>query len=532
MITGAPGNVRDFGAVGDGVTDDTAAIQSAINAGLSGGFKKLVFPQGNYLVSSTITIPPYYNASLAAQLWGSVGQDFILDFTHATITTSIASGTTLFNISVGDYPQSRYFLDIVGGTFFPTNANVDIFKINGGSMWMCRFNGQSVPAGRDVNSLVTLYNTSSIYQPGTVSIRDAVVSGESVFTFDGTAGGILFADNFTIDNIYHFGTSASSGTIRFIGATGLTASRISKIVHVGVGKIVSGASGYFSYSSLTDLYSETTTATWLIDCSLSYCQVTTGRLYVVDYNTQTTGWFIGQAINSKLESLHVNSGAAPGGGVWYNTPSYAYYPIISLGTGSVGNQISGYTQNEYKNVVSGRTGAVAQVDTASPRQVLTSFDYTATTLSTAGFTQCGSSIPNVAYLGTKFVLDIELSGTAFGAGAKVLAVECRIGSSPAVVSIGPDISITAGQWKARGRLLFNFVSGTTYNVIMSFGESWSSSTPGTNKVGTADISTVTVSSTDAISFGLNSKTLSGSGVVIGDGTIEILPRFGIYDALV
>jgi len=38
-------SVKDFGAVGDGVTDDTAAIQAAINTG-----KALFFPQGTYLV--------------------------------------------------------------------------------------------------------------------------------------------------------------------------------------------------------------------------------------------------------------------------------------------------------------------------------------------------------------------------------------------------------------------------------------------------------------------------------------------------
>ena len=65
MINGAPLNVKDFGAVGDGVADDTAAIQAAIDvfklpAGTpatvadTGG--QIFFPRGIYLVSGlTIT---------------------------------------------------------------------------------------------------------------------------------------------------------------------------------------------------------------------------------------------------------------------------------------------------------------------------------------------------------------------------------------------------------------------------------------------------------------------------------------------
>lgn len=44
-------SVKDFGAVGDGVTDDTAAIQAALNAA-----RFIWFPSGTYLVTSTLTI--------------------------------------------------------------------------------------------------------------------------------------------------------------------------------------------------------------------------------------------------------------------------------------------------------------------------------------------------------------------------------------------------------------------------------------------------------------------------------------------
>lgn len=48
-------SVKDFGAVGDGVTNDTAAIQAAMTATNSLGGGTLYFPVGTYLVASTIT---------------------------------------------------------------------------------------------------------------------------------------------------------------------------------------------------------------------------------------------------------------------------------------------------------------------------------------------------------------------------------------------------------------------------------------------------------------------------------------------
>lgn len=59
-------SVRDFGAVGDGVADDTAAIQAAITA-LQGNAisQALLFPPGNYLITGTLTCTGFL--SLVAQ---------------------------------------------------------------------------------------------------------------------------------------------------------------------------------------------------------------------------------------------------------------------------------------------------------------------------------------------------------------------------------------------------------------------------------------------------------------------------------
>lgn len=52
-ITGPAGYVTAFGAAGDGVTDDTAAVQAAFDA----GNKHVFFPAGTYLISGGIVVP-------------------------------------------------------------------------------------------------------------------------------------------------------------------------------------------------------------------------------------------------------------------------------------------------------------------------------------------------------------------------------------------------------------------------------------------------------------------------------------------
>jgi len=48
-------NVRDFGAKGDGGTDDTAAIRAAFAAAAQPPYKPVLFPPGNYAITDTIT---------------------------------------------------------------------------------------------------------------------------------------------------------------------------------------------------------------------------------------------------------------------------------------------------------------------------------------------------------------------------------------------------------------------------------------------------------------------------------------------
>ena len=69
MIQDAFLNVKDFGAVGDGVTDDTAAIQAAFDAGTN-----IVFPTGTYVINGNTTTgePITINTDKNVDLQGSV----------------------------------------------------------------------------------------------------------------------------------------------------------------------------------------------------------------------------------------------------------------------------------------------------------------------------------------------------------------------------------------------------------------------------------------------------------------------------
>ena len=56
-------SVKDFGAKGDGVTDDTIAIQAAVEYSINNK-KSLYFPTASYAISKTILIPRLYDPSL------------------------------------------------------------------------------------------------------------------------------------------------------------------------------------------------------------------------------------------------------------------------------------------------------------------------------------------------------------------------------------------------------------------------------------------------------------------------------------
>ena len=121
-------NVKDYGAAGDGVTDDTAAIQQAINdewarisssnAAVFDSRNVINFPAGNYAVSGTINLLPYItlagegvNRTNIALMSGSLGPVF---------TTADSLGQTGANIGTN-------------GAVLPTSISVKSMNVDGSS---------------------------------------------------------------------------------------------------------------------------------------------------------------------------------------------------------------------------------------------------------------------------------------------------------------------------------------------------------------------------------------------------------------
>ena len=100
-------SVADYGAVGDGVTDDTAAIQAAITAAAAYPVRDVHFPPGNYRTTATLTLPSDAgrNFGLIGQgnaSYGSILSGVLItgDHTAGPVIRLSASGQRLENIVV------------------------------------------------------------------------------------------------------------------------------------------------------------------------------------------------------------------------------------------------------------------------------------------------------------------------------------------------------------------------------------------------------------------------------------------------
>ena len=215
----SPRNVKDFGARGDGTTDDTAAIQAAINTvGLAGG-GTILFPAGYYRITDTLFIR-YSSITLKGDSEGSAqivaGADFIgtggsIPDTMLQVNDHTASGK-LFHIGLQDLTLNSIYL--TGGTPNSNPAVKCLFHAN----WVhymnierCVFYGAST--GSDgIGALLTAVGPAFSEE---FSMLNSFTDCEFTYNYNGMKFGVTGQGSINASQVYRCrfgGTAVGTGT--------------------------------------------------------------------------------------------------------------------------------------------------------------------------------------------------------------------------------------------------------------------------------------------------------------------------------
>ena len=95
-------NVKDYGAKGDGTTDDTAAIQSALNAASSVGGGTVFIPKGTYKIMPQVSLLMWTTTSSNRKNYGCLAIDSNCSLIGEGHTSVLKLGATLTDTGVTD----------------------------------------------------------------------------------------------------------------------------------------------------------------------------------------------------------------------------------------------------------------------------------------------------------------------------------------------------------------------------------------------------------------------------------------------
>jgi hypothetical protein len=205
-----------FGAKGDGVTDDTAALQEALNS-IAKSHYVLWVPNGNYLISSPLTITGVSNVTILGEdprtttiLWGGVKDGTML-------TLAGCNGINIGRLTLDGQSISSVDLEITwdyGTGYYPTrNLIHDSRIVNTGMGIQTGFAGET-----EVERVHFDHNTQAGVSLGSYNALNWNIV-DSLFTDDaiGVTNNISGGGSFTVTNsVFVRSTTADMS----IGATG------------------------------------------------------------------------------------------------------------------------------------------------------------------------------------------------------------------------------------------------------------------------------------------------------------------------
>lgn len=185
-------NIRSFGAVGDGVVDDTEAIQRALNGlylndatvGSVSSRVPLIFDAGEYLITQTLMIPPH------AELRGA-GKDKTVFASSIELPLALTVGDNDPGLDLSYLTQCRN-LFVSGITFKKTNDTSLVFSmssIRDSKFVDCAFRGnwQRGPAVNFDSAGIAITAETSLVTSQNVLFENCDISDVSVAvdsTFD------------------------------------------------------------------------------------------------------------------------------------------------------------------------------------------------------------------------------------------------------------------------------------------------------------------------------------------------------------
>ena len=265
MIQGASANVLDFGAVGDGITDDTAAIQAAIDS-LSPLGGTLWIPKGAYIVSDanadnaclTVTAPIqfvgagafYTSIQPAAGVAGTVNTILVNPNTGYDQTLMSFKNLSIGNLNNGTRVGNHgiYCLTLNAGQNLPKftvencaiqqgggyaiyHLNDPIDNINGG-MYSAYINNNTLKGGiKFENSGDSLVVSNNLLSGVGTGVDAALVAGASLLSIldnniTTTNSAIIIRSGMRVhilrNNIEHYTTGSNSNAVVDIISSGGT----------------------------------------------------------------------------------------------------------------------------------------------------------------------------------------------------------------------------------------------------------------------------------------------------------------------
>lgn len=298
-------NVKDYGAIGDGVVDDTAAIQSAITAASAGG--TLYFPRGTYLTTQTIDL----TGKKMRLLGDGINQTIIRASASISYLVAAAETSTTYsfnefsivgiqfdgnsNADVGFNLAHRHYCSFRDCAFFNNISYAHIAvnswlnnyyncafgaSLNGvllrgsnhrNAFYSCSWMGISslclaITDGADGNSALTFTNCDFEFQNGSADVNAIYINSNATFSFndcyigENINGTLIFMDGNGLVNIeggvLFNGVSANSRVFRTSG---------SGEIHVRNAEIIGG-----SFASISSLGSQYGSKFSLENCRLGF----------------------------------------------------------------------------------------------------------------------------------------------------------------------------------------------------------------------------------------------------------------------